>query len=84
MLYDATHTAGGAAVVLTNVADDDLVADERPLQSTAVDENVVAAVIGARKAEILRERNERRFHVFADRNKLRVVLAVKQNHAAVF
>ena len=37
----------------------------------------VTAAIGARKAEVLRERNERRFHVFADRNKLRVVLAVK-------
>ena len=77
MLYDATHTAGGAAVVLANVADDDLVADERTLQSAAVNKNVVTAAIGARKAEVLRERNERRFHVFADRNKLRVVLAVK-------
>ena len=61
-------TAGGAAVVLANVADDDLVADERTLQSAAVNKNVVTAAIGARKAEILRERNERRFHVFADRN----------------
>ena len=77
MLYDAAHTAGGAAVVLANVANDDLVADERTLQSAAVNKNVVAAAIGARKAEVLRERNERRFHVFADRNKLRVVLAVK-------
>ena len=77
MLYDAAHTAGGATVVLANVADDDLVADECTLQSAAVNKNVVTTAIGARKAEVLRERNERRFHVFADRNKLRVVLAVK-------
>ena len=46
-------------------------------QSAAMNKNVVTAAIGTRKAEVLRERNERRFHVFADRNKLRVVLAVK-------
>ena len=83
VLHDAAHAPRGAALLLADVADDDRVADQRPLERAAVDENVLAAVDRARKAEALRKRNERRRHVVLDRDQLDVVLAVHQNQPFV-